>query len=338
MNKAVAILVVLAAVSLSGCASGWRSPTDLRPSVGGPDEGRVPTPRVAPRRGGATGQPVVQSQGSDAIVVQRGDTLFSLSEKHRVTLDALIAANSLRPPYTLNVGQILYIPHPGRHVVARGETLYSIARRYNVHPPSLALFNSIGDPRRLAAGQVLYVPALGSGVRAPVGARPRPHPRPRARSSSASNTDSAVRPIPEPRVRPGKGAGHAGGRAFEWPVNGTVITRYGALPNGRRNDGINIAARNGAPVSAASDGVIAYAGDELQAYGKLILIKHDGGWTSAYAHLGDIAVREGAQVERGQVIAKVGATGAVEAPQLHFELRRDGRPVDPLAHLSVASS
>jgi murein DD-endopeptidase MepM/ murein hydrolase activator NlpD len=127
-------------------------------------------------------------------------------------------------------------------------------------------------------------------------------------------------------------ASHSG--IFLWPVRGHVLENYGAAPDGTHNDGINIAAARGAPVQAADAGVIAYAGNELRGYGNLILIKHPNGWISAYAHCDLILVKTGQKVARGQVIARVGSTGNVSEPQLHFELRRGKQPVDPRGYLA----
>jgi murein DD-endopeptidase MepM/ murein hydrolase activator NlpD len=116
---------------------------------------------------------------------------------------------------------------------------------------------------------------------------------------------------------------------FLWPVHGRILAGFGAGPGGSHNDGINIAAPRGAPIEAADAGVVAYAGNELRGYGNLILVKHAHGWISAYAHCDVLLVRQGQKVARGQVIARVGSTGTVDAPQLHFELRHDSKPVDP---------
>jgi murein DD-endopeptidase MepM/ murein hydrolase activator NlpD len=128
---------------------------------------------------------------------------------------------------------------------------------------------------------------------------------------------------------------------FLWPVRGRVLQGYGAGPGGTHNDGINIGAPRGAAVQAADGGVVAYSGNELRGYGNLILIKHANGWISAYAHCDLILVKTGQKVARGQVIARVGATGNVSEPQLHFELRRGKKSVDPneyLAPLSTATT
>jgi murein DD-endopeptidase MepM/ murein hydrolase activator NlpD len=118
---------------------------------------------------------------------------------------------------------------------------------------------------------------------------------------------------------------------FRWPARGRVISGFGS--RGGNGDGIAIAVPEGTPVKAASDGVVAYAGEELKGYGKLVLVRHDNGYVSAYAHNGELNVKRGEKVSRGQTIAKSGATGNVTSPQLHFELRKGSTPVDPTKYL-----
>ncbi|GAB2178641.1 peptidoglycan DD-metalloendopeptidase family protein [Dongia sp. agr-C8] len=133
-----------------------------------------------------------------------------------------------------------------------------------------------------------------------------------------------------------KSAGPAAGTGkgpFVWPVQGKVIGAFGSSKDGMKNDGINIAAPNGAPVVAAADGTIAYAGNELRGFGNMILIRHDGGYVTAYAHNASLLVKKGDKVKRGQTIARVGQTGAVFGPQLHFEIRKGTQPVDPMSFL-----
>jgi murein DD-endopeptidase MepM/ murein hydrolase activator NlpD len=169
----------------------------------------------------------------------------------------------------------------------------------------------------------------------------------RSAASAASSEPPAARPpaapgamvaaAPPPAAPVPGSATHRGG-SFLWPVRGHVLEDYGAGPDGTHNDGINIAAPRGAPVQATDAGVVAYAGNELRGYGNLILIKHPNGWISAYAHCDLILVRTGQKVARGQVIARVGSTGNVSAPQLHFELRRGKHPVDPRDYLTPLPS
>jgi murein DD-endopeptidase MepM/ murein hydrolase activator NlpD len=118
-----------------------------------------------------------------------------------------------------------------------------------------------------------------------------------------------------------------------WPVDGEVIAGFGDVADGRPNDGVNIAAPLGAPVRAAENGVVVYADDELPGYGNLVLIRHADGFITAYAHNASLLVALGDPVERGQVIARVGQSGAVSRPQVHFRLRRGEERLDPAAWL-----
>ena len=117
---------------------------------------------------------------------------------------------------------------------------------------------------------------------------------------------------------------------FRWPARGRVIAGFGA--NGG-NEGINIAVPEGTPVKATEAGTVTYAGSEVKGYGNLVLIRHENGFVSAYAHNGSLSVKRGEQVKRGQVIATSGQTGNVTSPQLHFEIRKGATPVDPMKHL-----
>jgi murein DD-endopeptidase MepM/ murein hydrolase activator NlpD len=121
----------------------------------------------------------------------------------------------------------------------------------------------------------------------------------------------------------------AGSSKLRWPVEGKVISAFGPRPDGTHNDGVNLAVPMGADVHAAEAGVVAYAGSELKGYGNLVLLRHDNGWVTAYAHGDELMVKRGDKVKRGQVIAKAGRTGQVDQPQVHFELRQGQRPVDP---------
>jgi murein DD-endopeptidase MepM/ murein hydrolase activator NlpD len=121
---------------------------------------------------------------------------------------------------------------------------------------------------------------------------------------------------------------------FLWPLSaGKIVLGYGTTPTGQQNDGVNIAAAEGSPVRAAENGVVAYAGNELQGFGNLLLLRHADGWMTAYAHNDTLLVKRGDKVERGQIVARVGKTGNVTEPQLHFELRRGTRALDPLPYL-----
>jgi len=159
---------------------------------------------------------------------------------------------------------------------------------------------------------------------------PPPDTTATANSASTAVPAPATQPAPTPEnvTPPPRGSGK-----FLWPVNGKVVSVFGVKEGGQHNDGINIAAPLGTPVHAADNGVVAYAGNELRGFGNLLLIRHADGWVSAYAHCDALLVKRGDQVKRGQVIARVGQTGAVSSPQLHFELRKAGTAVDPTSEL-----
>lgn len=152
----------------------------------------------------------------------------------------------------------------------------------------------------------------------------------------AARNPAAALPLPgEPA--PIVAIGTANSR-FLWPVHGRILASYGLANGGPRNEGINIAAPLGTPVRTIDAGTVAYVGNEVKGYGNLVLVRHANGWISAYAYLDDVTVRKGDTVSAGEVIAKVGDTGGVGEPQLHFELRRGKKPVDPKEFLEPAGS
>ena len=114
-----------------------------------------------------------------------------------------------------------------------------------------------------------------------------------------------------------------------------MIAKFNHSGQGVKNDGINIAVPFGSGIAAAESGVVAYAGSELKGYGNLVLLRHDNGWVSAYAHASQILVKRGDRIVRGQVIAKAGRSGEVTQPQVHFELRKGAKPVNPILHLEA---
>ena len=140
---------------------------------------------------------------------------------------------------------------------------------------------------------------------------------------SASNLPPPAAPTTEPATY------SPGTLAFAWPVTGPIISDFGTNGSGARNDGINIATPYGTPIHAAAAGQISYAGNELKGYGNLILIKHDDGYVTAYAHADRLIVNRGDYVAKGQVIGYAGQTGDVTSPQLHFEIRKGVQPINP---------
>jgi murein DD-endopeptidase MepM/ murein hydrolase activator NlpD len=190
------------------------------------------------------------------------------------------------------------------HVVLPGETMWRIARRYGVTVEALAQYNGISDPRVVRAGRRLLIPPIG----------PLP------------DIDPAS---PSPAL-------------FGWPVTGPVASHFG-LRDGRMHSGLDLTAPSGAEIRAARDGTVVYSGNGFSGYGNLVILDHGDGYVSLYAHNLRNLVREDDRVSRGDPIGLVGMTGNATAPHLHFEIRQEDRPVDPLALLpgepsSVASS
>jgi len=268
---------------------------------------------------------------ASAVKVGKGDTVYSIARRHKLSPRAIIDANNLRPPYELNIGQRLVLPQGRLHTVRRGEYLALIAKRYNSDAFSIARINAIRAPYTIYPGQKLRIPRGGSRVDVASASSSRAAPRPQTSPSGTvtptrSRTTAQVKTkVPEPPRR-------SGGK-FSWPVKGKLLSSYGTKDKGFHNDGINIAAPRGTLVKAAENGVVAYAGNEIRGFGNLLLVKHDGGWVTAYAHNDQLLVKRGDRVRRGQDISKVGSTGSVSTPQLHFELRKGSTAVDPRKHM-----
>ena len=242
-----------------------------------------------------------------------------------------------------------YRPAPGSTFlvyVRPGDTVSEIAERYRVSDEDIVALNFLSDGDQILSGDQLYVPAYGVGS-PPVDTTPvrqAPAPRnaaieraelsaPQAQEASYRWTNPATAPRQAPRANPLPPPASASSAKFVWPVSGRVIADFGAGTNGERNDGINILAPRGTPFRAAGAGTVTYVGNELRGFGNLLLIRHDNGYVTAYAHADRIIVQRGERVAEGQIVGEVGATGDVSEAQLHFEIRDGTRPVNPTAHL-----
>ncbi len=264
----------------------------------------------------------------DYVTVRKGDTLYSIARRYDVPIRELIETNNLRPPYSLRIGQMLRMPDAKYHVVAKGDTLYNISKSYNVDMRQLSRTNNLREPFTLSIGQRLLLP--GSIVTKTT-ASPQ-----NAKTPAGKKVSSYQKSVRQKTTRKSVSYGtpvQKRSSKFAWPVRGTVISKFGVIAKGRNNDGINIKAPLGTAVKAADAGTIAYAGNELKGFGNLILIKHSGGWITAYAHNDRLLVRKGQKVRKGEKIATVGSTGGVSSPQLHFEIRAGKKAVNPLGYL-----
>ena len=264
----------------------------------------------------------------DYVTVQKGDTLYSIARRYNVPIRDMIEANGLRPPYTLNIGRVLKMPNARFHIVEKGDTVYNISKRYDVDMRSLSKLNNIAAPYALRIGQRLVIP--GSVVSSSTKAATASKASSWKASSAQKKTISAAK---KKTTRTTTTTVKKRTSKFAWPVQGKVVSNFGPIAKGRNNDGINIKAPLGTPVKAADAGTVAYAGNELRGFGNLILIKHSGGWMTAYAHNDRILVRKGQKVKKGEKISTVGSTGGVSTPQLHFEIRAGKKAVNPKAYL-----
>ena len=285
--------------------------------------------------------PLFNSYTPSSVIVKKGDTLYSLSRKYEVPLRSIIEENNLSAPYILSVGQNLRLPVRKTHTVAKGETLYAISKKYDVDITSLSKLNGLDAPFTLNVGQVLALPGSvstntmtaksSSGGSSSFSQKKITSTRQTANTQAKAKTAATSKKIA--KSAPRQAVSTYRKSKFMWPVKGAVVSNFGVVGKGRRNDGINIKAAIGTNVKAADKGVVAYAGNELKGFGNLVLIKHTDGYITAYAHNDKLYVKKGQKVLRGEKIATVGRTGSVNTPQLHFEVRAGKKAVNPRQYL-----
>jgi murein DD-endopeptidase MepM/ murein hydrolase activator NlpD len=242
---------------------------------------------------------------------------------------ALFGALSLGGCASAPPGQTqLSWPVGATYTVRDGDTISEIADRYDIDEDALVRYNSIDRRDRIYTGEVLRIPRNDDVAWSRPVARPDYAP-PHREVHVARIVPRRPVPRPDPQPQRVEEAAYSGPLHFIWPVAGPVISPFGATETGGRNDGINIAAHVGEPIRAAAGGTVIYAGDELKNYGNLVLIRHDDGYVTAYAHAESISVDRGATVKKGDVIGYAGTSGDVTRPQLHFEIRKGTQPIDP---------
>jgi len=302
----------------------------------------LPAPRQAtvpsydsytPPKPAASSQPVTSgsggwtAQGGTAVTIGEGENLNVVANRYGVPASAVLSANGLRSAAQVGPGQRVIIPVYNAAGVQSASMPPVASQKGRIDMPKAGQVDTARQPLR--SGQSF-------AGNEPARSQPLPEPQKTARAE--------VQPLPQPKVsapakqepaqkEPEQTASlpPSGGADFRWPARGRVISGFGSAGN----EGINIAVPEGTPVKAAETGTVAYAGSEVKGYGNLVLIRHDNGFVSAYAHNGEIAVKRGDRVKRGQVVAKSGQSGNVTSPQLHFEIRRGSTPVDPIPHLEA---
>ncbi|OYW45631.1 MAG: hypothetical protein B7Z08_05210 [Sphingomonadales bacterium 32-68-7] len=237
----------------------------------------------------AAGDPATETEH----LVAAGETLGGIANRAGVPLVVIAEANGLTPPYRLRSGQALVIPRQRTHTVAAGETGFAIAYRYGVSWRNIATANGLDPNGTLRAGRRLIIPAVLPDREAP--------------------TASAAAAEPY----------------FRRPSEGAVLLGWRRREDGSGHEGIDFAVRTGDAIRAAAAGTVLFAGDEPERFGRLVVIDHGNGWHSAYGHLSRVTVRKGDPVRAGERVGLGGDAGDATRPELHFEIRRGDRPVDP---------
>lgn len=295
----------------------------------------------------------VATNYSGTYTVRPGDSLYGIARAHNVKFAELQQVNGISDPRRVKPGSVLKVP-------GNSSGAASIAQPASASPPPSIADNAPAPvvPPLAAADKGPDVPAYGQSLSTRPTIINSEHrvASLNDRASDASpvtmpSTPAAVPPIAETapaapakaeELKSGQKVALAGTAAasaiadsvkLRWPTTGRVIAGFGGRPDGTHNDGINLAVPLGTEVHAAESGVVAYSGSELKGYGNLVLLRHDNGWVTAYAHNDELLVKRGDKVKRGQVIAKAGKTGSVDQPQVHFELRQGSKPVDPIPYL-----
>ena len=319
----------------------------------------------------------------DAVIVQQGETLYSIAKKNGVPLRDLIDTNNLEPPYALKAGSAIKIPFPNYHESREGETLYSISRMYDMKVNDVIALNNLKFPYPIYPGDKIKIVkdknkkseknsqlALESKAKKENNIKPAEEKAKEIvekknskeiekygfkpsevralelakRNDSSRTAQNIINPskneIVETKLSINKPIDKDSIKKianktnrFSWPVRGEVISKFGPKSAGLYNDGINIKAKDGQAVSSSEDGIVAYVGSELKGYGNLVIVKHSGGWISAYAHLKNSAVAIGQKISKGQKIGNVGNSGKVKFPQLYFGLRKGRDAVNPENYL-----
>lgn len=260
-----------------------------------------------PAQVASTPPPATRSVPGQGLVytVRSGDTLSRIAKRFQLPMSRLILANELTDIHNLRPGDILRLEAPD-HIVHRarnGDSLWSIAELYDMTVAELVAANGLGS-QTLQPGQELKIPVAGL---------------------DAEHFETLVRRRDE------------ASKTFITPVHGRHTDGFGMRTHpiyGRRipHRGLDIAAHTGTPIRASRKGVVTFSG-WLEGYGKVIVVKHAGGWSTRYAHCSKLSKKKGQRVKKGEKIAEVGSTGLATAPHVHFEVRKHGVPQDPLRHI-----
>jgi murein DD-endopeptidase MepM/ murein hydrolase activator NlpD len=222
--------------------------------------------------------------------VESGETLSGIAERANVPAAVIAAANGLREPYNVRVGQKLQIPRQRVHIVKEGDTGFGIAQKFAIPFANIAIANGLEEPYAVTPGQKLIIPAILKAVPVPQQTRTEPY--------------------------------------FRWPHDGNVMLGFALRDNGKGHDGLDIDANLLDMVRASSSGTVVFADEEPKRFGSLVVIDHGNGWRTRYGHMARITVKLGDVVKTGERIGLAGQAGVATRPELHFEIMKDNKRID----------
>ncbi|MDE1915490.1 MAG: M23 family metallopeptidase [Sphingomonadales bacterium] len=262
-------------------------------------------------------------------LVRPGETLGGIAHRAKVPRILIAEANGLKEPWSVHAGQRLILPRTRHHIVKDGESGFDIAYHYGVPLSSILVANGMKDGARLKPGQKLLIPTVLHTAR-PGDADGL------AGGKSAAKADSSADTKPETKTAAhdeGDG-GHAHAIPhFLWPLSGTVRRGFTARGKSNFHDGLDITGSQGSAVRAVAAGTVLFAREEPDSFGRLVVIDHGNGWQSAYGFLSKITVKEGDTVKATERVGLVGHSGKATRDELHFEIRHDNHPVNPVGLL-----
>ncbi len=315
MNYRIALLAL---AWLAGCATSQQQ---------APVVERAPTGKPAPAKPAKNG--VEKDWRPDTYTVKKGDTLYSIGLEHGFDYKDIAQWNNIQPPYVIHIGRQLKLKEPKAPAVAK-ESTEPVATPLKTEPVIAA--KTLDEPPLYTEPKALKEPYSEQAMKAPPPIAPKPAAKPQekpadtARPEPAKTETAKVEPSADKPTAP---TGDDEAIDWSWPVNGKVLTGFNDAASAK---GIDIGGNQGQPVLAAAPGKVVYSGSGLRGYGKLVIIKHNKTYLSAYAHNSQILVKEGQEVTKGQKIAEMGSSDT-DRVKLHFEIRKLGKPVDPSKYL-----
>jgi murein DD-endopeptidase MepM/ murein hydrolase activator NlpD len=311
------------------------------------------------------GQP--QGVAGEVIHTQSGDTVYSIAQRYKVPMRDIIALNNLRAPFQLPAGTPITLPlKDGAFapvIIAPTKVDEPLdsggAKTYEqIVPPHRekeADVPPVIHPQALTKSgveeKVIYAQVQQDKMNEMLAEKQRekpvvqPSPITEALDLKPMQFDAKKKDLQPPKfdkkkkeavamVKPALPEKAGASKAhFVWPVKGKILSAFGSKDNGLRNDGVNIAAQRGEPVFAAQSGIVAYAGNDIPGYGNVVLIRHNDGWMTTYAHLERIYTQRDVGVAKGDMIGTVGMSGGLTVPQLHFEIRQGSEALNPERYL-----